>query len=68
MKSLKLVLLVLMVAALTAVVVQNQAPWPVRFLWMSGEMPGIILLFLTTAAGFIMGITVTLMMKRDNKQ
>ncbi|PKL40178.1 MAG: hypothetical protein CVV41_20415 [Candidatus Riflebacteria bacterium HGW-Riflebacteria-1] len=67
MKTLKLVLLVLMVIASTAIVVKNQSSWPVRFLWMSGEMSGIILLFLTTAAGFIMGISVALMMKPDNK-
>jgi len=56
-----------MVIASTAIVVKNQSSWPVRFLWMSGEMSGIILLFLTTAAGFIMGISVALMMKPDNK-
>lgn len=67
MKALKLVLLVLMVIASTAVVVQNQSSWPVRFLWMSGEIPGIILLFLPTTAGFIMGISVALMIKRDKK-
>ena len=68
MRSVKLVLLLVLVVALAAVVLQNQASWQVRFLWLTGEVPGIILLFLTAAAGFIMGITVALLMKRGNKQ
>jgi uncharacterized integral membrane protein len=65
--SIKLVLLLMLVAALAAVVLQNQAAWEVRFLWLTGEVPGIILLFLTAAAGFIAGITVTLLVKRGAK-
>jgi len=49
--SIKLVLLLVLVAALAAVVLQNQASWEVRFLWLTGEVPGIIQLFLTAAAG-----------------
>lgn len=67
MKSIKLVLLLVLVVALAAVVLQNQAPWQVRFLWLNGEVPGIILLFLTAAAGFIAGLTVALLVKRDAK-
>jgi len=65
--SLKLVLLIVLVAALAAVAFQNQSPWQVRFLWLTGEVPGIILLFLTTAAGFVAGITVALLVKRGAK-
>lgn len=70
MKSIKLVLLLIMVAALVAIVIQNQASWQVRFLWLTGEMPGIILLFLTAAVGFIAGITVVFLVKhsKDSKQ
>lgn len=68
MKSIKLVLLLVLVVALAAAVLQNQASWQVRFLWLTGEVPGIILLFLTAAAGFIMGVTAALLMKRENKQ
>jgi uncharacterized integral membrane protein len=66
--SVKLVLLLVLVAALAAVVLQNQAAWEVRFLWLTGEVPGIILLFLTAAAGFIAGIAVALLVKRGAKQ
>jgi uncharacterized integral membrane protein len=63
-KSIKLVLLGVLVAALLAVVVQNQTPWQVRVLWLTAEVPGIILLFLTSAAGFVAGIAATLLVKR----
>lgn len=68
MKSIKLTLVLVLVVALSAVVLQNQEPWKVRFLWLSGDVPGIILLFLTAVAGFVAGITVALLMKRDTKQ
>ena len=67
MKSIKLVLLLVLVGALAAVVLQNQASWQVRFLWLTGEVPGIILLLLTAAGGFIAGITVALLVKRSAK-
>ena len=67
MKSIKLVMLLLLVGALAAVVLQNHASWQVRFLWLTGEVPGIILLLLTAAAGFIAGITVALLVKRGGK-
>jgi uncharacterized integral membrane protein len=69
MKSIKLSLLVTLVIALAAVVLQNQDPWEVRFLWFSGHVPGIILLFLTATAGFIAGISLSLLAKhRANQQ
>ena len=67
MKSIRLVLLLVLVVALAVVVLQNQASWQVRFLWLTGEVPGIIVLFLTAAAGFIAGITVALLVKRGAK-
>ena len=67
MKSTKLVLLLVLAVTLAAVVLQNQAPWQVRFLWLTGEVPGIILLFLTAAAGFVAGITAAFLVKRDAK-
>jgi len=68
MKSFKLLFLLVLVIALAAFVLQNQATLPVRFLWLAGEVPGIILLLLTAAAGFIVGITVALLIKSGNKQ
>jgi len=68
MKSIKLVLLLLLVVALAVAALQNQQPWEVRFLWLSGDMPGIILLFFTAVVGFAVGSTVTLLLKRGSKQ
>ncbi|MGM0600615.1 MAG: hypothetical protein ACQETH_12465 [Candidatus Rifleibacteriota bacterium] len=65
MKTIKIVLLVILVGALVAVVLQNQVTWEVNFLWLTGELPGFVLLFLTAAAGFISGIIATLMIKRE---
>lgn len=67
MKKAKLVVILLLVGALAAAALQNQASWEVSFLWMTGEVPGIILLFLTATAGFIMGITTAYLLKRDSK-
>ncbi|HEN21320.1 MAG TPA: hypothetical protein ENN86_04845 [Desulfobacteraceae bacterium] len=67
MKSIRQILLLALVVALAVIVLQNQTPWQVRFLWMAGEVPGIILLFLTASAGFISGITAAFLMKRGIK-
>lgn len=67
MKSFKLILLLVLAFSLGAVVLQNQESWNVRFLWMTGGMPGVVLLFLTATAGFIAGVTVALLMKRGAK-
>lgn len=64
MKGIKLTLLVVLFVMLVTIVLQNQAPWEVRFLWLTGELPGIVLLFLTAAAGFIAGIIAALLVKR----
>lgn len=67
MKSGKLVLLLMLVITLAAIVIQNQEPWQVNFLWLSGEVPGIILLFLTAVAGFIAGVTAAFLAKHGKK-
>lgn len=36
MKSSKLILLLVLMAVFTVIVLQNQAAWEVRFLWMEG--------------------------------
>lgn len=46
MKSVKLVLILVLAVALAAVVLQNQVSWQVRFLWLTGEVPGISCCFL----------------------
>lgn len=65
--SAKLGFLVLLVVSFSALVFQNQDSWQVKFLWYSGNIPAIVLLFLTAAAGFISGITVSLLMKHKGK-
>ncbi len=67
MKTFKLMLILFLVLALSVLALQNQASWQVRFLWMAGEVPGIVLLFLTASAGFAAGIAVALSMKRGSK-
>lgn len=66
MKSIKLVLLLTLVFALAALVIQNQVPWQVRFLWFSGEVPAITLFFLIAAAGFFAGIISALLVSVSN--
>ena len=67
MKRTKLVLLLTIVILLAVFVLQNREPWQVRFLWLSGEMSAIVVLFLTAAAGLVVGIIAALLMKRSTK-
>ena len=60
MKTTKLVVLLVLVVALAAIVLQNTAPVQVSFLWMSGKAPAVLLLFLTASAGFTVGLLVAL--------
>jgi len=53
----------MLIVFLAGVALQNQVHWAIRFLWMSGDVPGFILLFVATAVGFIAGITVALLEK-----
>lgn len=64
MKTIKLVLLLLLVLGLMILVFQNQAPIEVRFLWMRGTVPAILLLFLTAASGFVLGLLAPLFVAR----
>ena len=64
-KKLKLALLVVLSLALVLLVAQNTAPIQARFLWMVVEVPAIVLLFLTAVGGFVAGLLVALLVKRD---
>lgn len=68
MRTFKLVSLLVLVIALVVIVLQNRAPWQVHFLWLTGHMPGILLLFLTAAAGFVAGVIATLLLQRGSKK
>ncbi len=67
MKVIKLVLLIALVIASMAIVFQNQASWQVHFLWLTSDVPAIVLLLLTLAAGFILGFVASFLVRRDKK-
>jgi uncharacterized integral membrane protein len=67
MKIMKLVFLFTLSLALVLVVVQNTAPVQVRFLWLTAEVPAIVLLFLTAAGGFVSGLLVALIVRSGAK-
>jgi uncharacterized integral membrane protein len=56
MTRLKIIVLGLFAAALAAVILQNRAPVSIDFLFISCELPLIVLLGLTALAGFIIGL------------
>ena len=63
MKKIKLVFLLILSLALAIVIVQNTAPVQARFLWLAAEVPAIVLLLLTTAGGFVLGLLVALFLR-----
>jgi len=67
MKTVKLVTILALAIALAAVVLQNTSPVLVRFLWLNGEMPAILLLFLTSAGGFMLGLVVAIVVRSGRK-
>lgn len=67
MNGIKLALLLTLSLALVLVVIQNTAPVQARFLWFTAEVPAIVLLFLTAAAGFIAGLLVALLIRSGTK-
>lgn len=67
MRRAKLGLILGLSLALVLLVVQNTSPVRGRFLWYSAEVPAILLLVLTAAGGFILGLLVALFYQRDKK-
>lgn len=63
MRMMKQVLLIVVGMLLAIVILQNTAPVRVQFLWMSGQMATVLLLFLTATGGFAMGFVVALLLK-----
>ncbi len=63
MKKVKLTLLLLIILVLMITVGQNTSPIEARFLWLSAEMPAVVLLFLTSVGGFCSGLLVALFWK-----
>jgi uncharacterized integral membrane protein len=67
MNKVKLVLLFVFAVALVVLIIQNRAPVHMRFLWFSAEISAVVLLFLTAAGGFILGLLAALLMKGSGK-
>lgn len=63
MKRMKLIVLLVLVMALSAIVLQNRQAVEVHFFWMTGKVPAIVLLFLTAAGGLSSGLLLSLLMK-----
>lgn len=63
MRKAKVVSILILGIALMLLIVQNTTPVTGRFLWYSTEVPAILLLFLTAAGGFILGLLVPLILK-----
>lgn len=63
MRTVKQLLLVVLGVLLAVVILQNTAPVRIQFLWLSGQMSTVLLLFLTAVGGFAMGAIVTLLLK-----
>jgi len=63
MRIVKQVSLVVLGILLAVIILQNTAPVRVQFLWMSGQMATVLLLFLTTVGGFAMGVIATMLLK-----
>jgi|GEM_PF-870169 len=68
MRTTKQVLLVILGALLTVVILQNTAPVRIQFLWFSGEISTVLLLFLTAVGRFYMGVMMTLLLKGRTKE
>lgn len=67
MKIVKLVVVLIVTALLVLLIFQNMAQVRIHFLWLTGELPTALLLFLTLAGGFIIGITAALMLRSGGK-
>jgi len=68
MRKVKLVAVLLLSFALVMVVAQNTAPIEARFLWLTAEVPAILLLFLTAVGGFVVGILTSLLIGRAHQK
>jgi len=63
-KRTRTVAAIVLAAALGLFVLQNQRLVKARFLWLSGEMPLFILLFIAAAGGFILGLLAARISRR----
>lgn len=62
-KSLKLASMLAVCVAMAFLVLQNRALIEVRFLWWTGTVSAIVLLFLTAVGGFVLGLLTALLVR-----
>jgi len=68
MRNLKLITASLLTILVAIIVVQNRAPVGTQLLFWTVSMPLTILLFITAAAGFALGVLLTLSLNTRRHQ
>jgi len=68
MRNFKLIAASILAVLVAIVVVQNRDPVATHVLFASIEMPLAILLFITAAAGFALGVLLTLSLRAKRNQ
>ncbi len=58
MRRIKPAILIVVGMILMLLVVQNTAPVQAHFLWMTAEVPVVVLLFVVAIGGFVSGLLV----------
>ncbi|MDI6699320.1 MAG: LapA family protein [Candidatus Saccharicenans sp.] len=64
MRTARLIILIIVVILLAIIIIQNREPVKTHFLFATVEMPHILLLLITAAAGFVAGLMVALLSER----
>lgn len=64
MRTTRLIVLIVVVVLLAIIIIQNREPVRTHFLFATVEMPHILLLLITAAAGFVAGLMVALLSER----
>ncbi len=64
----KLISIIILVIILVIVIIQNRAPVQAHILFISIQMPLILLLIITTAIGFVIGVLVSMINKSKSKE
>jgi len=67
LRVIKLAVLLVVTLTLVLVVLQNTATIQARFLWYTAELSVIVLLFVSAAGGFVLGIVAALLAKKTTK-
>lgn len=70
MKKVKLIVIVVLVLILGVIIIQNRAPVKTHLLFITVEMPHILLLLITAGVGFVIGILTALVIgpSKEKKQ